>query len=258
MNTLALALRQTKYELIAFRRNPAAVFFTFIFPLMFLVIFNVVFGDEDIESNGREIDTSTFYVPGIVGLSVISACYTNLAMSIAYSRDRGLLKRIKGTPLPAIAFFAGKILQATMVSVILVLLVVGVGVALYGVDPPPSERIPAFFVALLVGAIAFCALGLAITAVIPNADAAPAVVNASILPLLFISNIFIPTANAPEWVNDLASVFPVAPFASALHRAFDPFGTGSGFSVKDVAVMAAWGVIGVAVAVRWFTWEPKR
>ncbi len=84
MNTLMLSLRQTKYELLAFRRNPAAVFFTFVSPLMFLVIFNVVFGDQDIEVQGGQIDTSTFYVPGIVGLSVISACYTNVAMSISF------------------------------------------------------------------------------------------------------------------------------------------------------------------------------
>ncbi|MGE3985376.1 MAG: ABC transporter permease [Dehalococcoidia bacterium] len=257
MNTLILSLRQTKYELIMFRRNPAAVFFTFVFPLMFLVIFNVVFGDQDIDVPGGQIDTSTFYVPGIVGLSVISACYTNVAMNISFSRDRGLLKRIKGTPLPAVAFFAGKILQATIVSVILVVLVLVVGIVLYGVDPP-ADRMPAFFLALLVGAVSFCALGLAITSVIPNADAAPAVVNASILPLLFISNIFIPTSNAPGWLNDFASVFPVAHFASALHRAFDPFVTGSGLDFKDLAVMAAWGIAGVVVAVRYFTWEPKR
>jgi len=128
MNTVALALRQTKYELLAFRRNPAAVFFTFVFPLMFLVIFNVVFGSQEIEVEGGEIDTSTFYVPGIVGLSVISACYTNIAISISFARDRGLLKRIQGTPLPSVAFFAGKILQATIVSVILVILVLAVGV----------------------------------------------------------------------------------------------------------------------------------
>jgi ABC-2 type transport system permease protein len=257
MSTAMLALRQTRYELLAFRRNPAAVFFTFIFPLMFLVIFNVVFGNQEIDVQGGQIDTSTFYVPGIVGLSVISACYTNVAMNISFSRDRGLLKRIKGTPLPAIAFFAGKILQATFVSVILVVLVLVVGIVLYGVDPP-ADRLPAFFLALLVGSVSFCALGLAITSVIPNADAAPAVVNASILPLLFISNIFIPTSNAPQWLNDVASVFPVAHFANALHRAYDPFVTGSGLEVKDLAVMIAWGIAGVVVAVRYFTWEPKR
>lgn len=257
MSAITLSLRQARYELISFRRNPAAVFFTFVFPLMFLVIFNVVFGNQEIDVSGGQVDTSTFYVPGIVGLSVISACYTNVAMSIAFSRDRGLLKRIKGTPLPSMSFFAGKILQATIVSVIIVILVLVIGVLLYGVDPP-GDRLPAFFLTLLVGAICFCALGLAVTSVIPNADAAPAVVNASILPLLFISNVFIPTSNAPAWLNDLASIFPVVHFANGLHRAFDPFVTGSGLVVKDLVVMALWGVLGVVVSVRYFSWEAKR
>lgn len=252
-----LTLRQTRYEMLAFRRNPASVFFTFIFPLMFLVIFNLVFGDENIEVEGGLIDTSTFYVPGIVGLSVISACYTNIAMSVSFARDRGQLKRVRGTPLPAIAFLGGRILQATASAVLLVALVLAMGVVFYGVEPP-GDRTPAFIVTLLVGAMTFCALGLAVTAVIPNADAAPAVVNASVLPLLFISNIFIPTSNAPEWLNDFASFFPVVHFASGLHRAFDPFVTGSGFDAKDLIVMALWGLAGVAVAVRWFSWEPRR
>jgi ABC-2 type transport system permease protein len=257
MSVLALSLLQTRSELLAFRRNPAAVFFTFVFPLMFLVIFNVVFGNQDIEVEGGTIDTSTFYVPGIVCLSVISACYTNVAMTIAYQRDGGLLKRARGTPLPSIAFFAGKIAQAIIVSVILVALVLAFGVVFYGVEPP-TDRMPAFIAALLVGAFTFCALGLAVTALIPNADAAPAVVNASILPLLFISNVFIPTSNAPAWLNDLASVFPVVHFANAMHNAFDPFVTGSGFVAKDFIVMGLWGLIGVVLATRYFAWEPKR
>ena len=258
MSTLALSYLQTKYELLAFRRNPAAVFFTFVCPLMFLVIFNVVFGNQDIEVEGGQIDTSTFYVPGIVGLSVISACYTNIAVGIAFQRDAGLLKRIRGTPLPSVAFFAGKIMHAVIVSVVLVALVLGFGVVLYGVEMPGADRTPAFIVALLVGAVTFCALGLAVTAIIPNADAAPAIVNASILPLLFISNVFIPTSNAPEWLNDLASLFPVVHFADAMHSAFDPFETGSGFELKNILVMVAWGLLGVVVAVRYFTWEPRR
>ena len=258
MSTLALSYLQTRYELLAFRRNPAAVFFTFVFPLMFLVIFNVVFGQQDIEVEDGVIDTSTFYVPGILGLSVISACYSNMAMGIAFQRDRGLLKRIRGTPLPSIAFFAGKILHAVIVSVILVAIVLAFGIVLYGVDPPDAERVPAFVVALLVGTITFCALGLAITAIIPNADAAPAVVNATILPLLFISNVFIPTSNAPEWLSDLASIFPVVHFANAMHNAFDPFETGSAFELKAILVMLAWGALGVAIAVRYFSWEPRR
>lgn len=256
MRLFMMAIRQMRYDLLAFRRNPASVFFTFVFPLMFLVIFNVVFGDQEIDVDGGVIDTSTFYVPGIVGMSVISACYTNIAITIAFGRERGVLKRIRGTPLPPLAFIIGKILQATTISMILVALVLAVGVALYGVDPP-ADRMPAFVISLLVGAITFCALGLAITTIIPNAEAAPAIVNASILPLLFISNIFIPTSNAPEWLNDFASIFPVVHFASALHDSFDPFVTGNGFDFKDLAVMIAWGIFGVVISVRYFSWVPK-
>ena len=186
MTSISLTLRQARYELLAFRRNPASVFFTFVFPLMFLVIFNLVFGNEEIEVRGGTVDASTFYVPAIVALSVISACYTNIAMSLSFARDRGQLKRVRGTPLPAAAFFVGRILQATVISITLVVLVLAIGTIFYGVDLP-SARAPAFLLALIIGAAAFCSLGIALTAVIPTADAAPAVVNASVLLTLCFS-----------------------------------------------------------------------
>jgi ABC-2 type transport system permease protein len=257
VNTVALTLRQARYEVLAFRRNPASVFFTFIFPIMFLVIFNLVFGHGDIQTASGTVDTSTFYVPAIVALGVISACYTNIAMSISFARDRGQLKRMRGTPLPAISYLLGRIIQATIVALILVVLVLALGVLFYNVDLPDT-RLPAFIVALIIGAITFCSLGLAVTSLIPNADAAPAVVNASILPLLFISDVFIPTENAPGWLNSFASIFPVVHFADALHAAFDPFETGSGFDATGIAVMIAWAVIGIALSVRYFSWEPRR
>ena len=191
MSTVGLAIRQARYENRAFWRNPAAAFFTFVFPLMFLVIFNVVFGDRDIEVEGGTIDTSTFYVPAILAMSIINACFTAIAQIIAFQRDRGVLKRLRGTPLPGWAYLAGRIGHAILVALLLVVIVVAFGVVLYGVDLQ-SEKLPAMAVAILVGAGAFCALGMAMTAFIPNADAAPAVVNAVILPLLFISDVFIP------------------------------------------------------------------
>ena len=257
MNTAVLTLRQSRYEMRAFWRNPASAFFTFVFPLMFLVIFNVVLGNQDFGVHGGEIDASTFYVPAILAFSVITACYTNVAMSITFARDRGILKRIRGTPLPAAAFLGGRIIQAVIVAIMLVVLVLAAGIVFYGVDLQ-SDRVPALFVSLVVGAAAFCALGLAITGFVPNADAAPAVVNVSVLPLLFISNIFIPTSESPAWLNDFASLFPVVHFARALHAAFNPFETGSAFEVKDLIIVAAWGLAGVAVALRYFTWEPRR
>ena len=257
MSTLALAIRQGRYEMRAFWRNPAAAFFTFVFPLMFLFIFNVIFGDDEIEVFGNDVSASTFYIPAIVAFSVISACYSNIAIGVAFARDRGLLKRIRGTPLPAAAFLGGRIIQAVVVAIILVGIVLAAGALFYGVEIP-ADRMLALIVVLIVGASAFCALGLAVTAIIPNADASPAVVNATILPLLFISNVFIPTANSPAWLVNLASFFPVVHFAESLHRVFSPFETGSGFDLKSLAVMAAWGALGAVLAMRFFTWEPRR
>jgi ABC-2 type transport system permease protein len=256
LSALLLTLRQSRFDLRAFWRNPAAAFFTFVFPLMFLVIFNVVFGDGEIEVQGGLVDISTFYVPAIVAFSVISACYTNIAIGMAFARQQGLLKRVRGTPLPPVAFIGGRILQATTVALILVVIVLAAGVAFYGVDLP-EERLPALIVVLVLGAAAFCALGLAVTSLVPNADAAPAVVNATILPLLFISDVFIPTANAPSWLTSIASAFPVIHFAEGLHTVFNPFETGSGFDPASLAVIAAWGVLGLGLAVRFFKWESQ-
>ncbi|HEY7270528.1 MAG TPA: ABC transporter permease, partial [Dehalococcoidia bacterium] len=117
---------------------------------------------------------------------------------------------------------------------------------------------PAFVVTLAVGAATFCALGLAITSFIPNAEAAPAIVNGSIFPLLFISDIFIRTQNAPGWLTTLAAIFPIRHFSIALQNAFNPFETGSGFEPGHLAVMGIWAAIGLVIAVRKFTWEPRR
>ena len=132
-----------------------------------------------------------------------------------------------------------------------------VGALFYGVEVP-TTTMPALLVALAVGAATFCALGLAVTGITPNGDAAPAVTNAIILPLLFISDVFIPQSNAPGWLNTVANIFPVIHFSKALQTPFNPFETGSGFEPLHLAVMAIWLVIGIVVAVFTFTWEPRR
>lgn len=257
MSTVRLALRQARYDNKAFWRNPAAAFFTFVFPLMFLVIFNLVFGNNQIETESGLVDTSTFYVGAIIALSVINTCFNAIAQTVATDRDLGLLKRWRGTPLPPASFFAGRILQTVLVAALLVVIVVAFGAMFYGVEVQ-AEKLLAMAAALVIGAATFCALGIAMSGFIPNADAAPAVVNAVILPLLFISDVFIPMENAPRWLTDVASLFPVKHLAEAMHAAFNPLEGGSGFEVKSLLVMAAWGVAGVVVAVRYFSWEPRR
>jgi ABC-2 type transport system permease protein len=257
MSTLVLALRQVQYENIAFRRNPAAAFFTLVFPLMFLVIFNLMFGNNPMDVPGGTTTTSTFFVPAIAAFSVINACYTNMAMSVSIARDQGLLKRIRGTPLPAWGFMFGRIAHVVLVSFALVAIVTAAGALFYDVDMP-TNTFPAFLITLAIGAAAFCSLALAVTALIPNADASPAIVNASILPLLFISGVFIPMEDAPAWLNTFADVFPVRHFSSALLTAFNPFETGAGFEPVRLAVLAGWGAVGLVVALRFFSWEPRR
>jgi ABC-2 type transport system permease protein len=255
MSGFALAMRQFKFQNRAFWRNPASAFFTFAFPLMFLVIFNSLLGGGTVETYGRETSTTTFYVPAILAFAVITATYTNIAISVTFARDEGILKRVRGTPMPALWFLLSKILHSVFVCAILVAIVVTAGTLFYNVDPP-TEVLPQFILIILVGAASFCALGLAITAVIPNPDAAPPVVNASILPLLFLSGIFIPLDGAPQWMISVAKVFPVYHYAQAILGAFNPFDPE--FKGFDLAIVAAWGVLGLILAAKFFSWEPRK
>lgn len=257
MSGLALALRQIKFENRSFFRNPASAFFTLTFPIMFLVIFNLLFGNDTTERFGPPVSLSNFYVPAVAAYSVITACYTNIAIGVSFARDQGVLKRARGTPLPEWAFIFGKVGNAVLIGLLLVIIVTATGALFYGVEIP-DNTMPAFLAALVVGAAAFCALGLAITAAVPNAEASPAVVNASILPLLFISDIFIPLDDAPGWLKTFSSLFPIKHYSDAMQTAFQPFTRGSGFEWGDLAVVAAWGLAGALLTARYFSWEPRR
>jgi ABC-2 type transport system permease protein len=259
MSGLPLVLRQLRYENKAFWRNPASAFFTFAFPILFLVIFTTVFGnDTSTLPTGEEVDNSTYYTASILAFSVITACFTNIAISVTFSRDEGVLKRVRGTPLPGWSYLLGRVLHATLVMGLLVVIVCVFGVVAYDIDLP-TDSLAAFLVTLVVGAASFCALGLASTALVPNAEAAPPVVNAVVLPLLFISGVFIPVDDAPAWLRTLGDVFPVKHFLEAAIESFlPPPSDSSGWAPADVLIVAAWGAAGLLVAVRWFSWEPRR
>jgi ABC-2 type transport system permease protein len=255
VSAIGLSLRQVRYTNKAFWRNPASAFFTFAFPLMFLVIFTALFGGGEAELDGRTFSVSALYVPSIAAFSVITACYTNIAISVSFLRDTGVLKRIHGTPLPGWAYVLARVIHAVIISVILVAIVAAFGRLFYDVDLPTGTSLLRFLVTLVVGAASFAALGLAITAVIPNATAAPAIVNASILPLLFLSGVFIPIQDdTPAWVDTVGNIFPIRHFVDAMYAAF----LGTPFSWGDVLFVAAWGVAGVLLATRFFSWEPRK
>lgn len=254
MNPASLTIRQVGYVNKAFWRNPASAFFTFTFPLMFLVIFTALLGHNTIRVGGRSVDESTYYVAAMAAFSVVSACYTNIAIAMTIQRDSGVLKRTNGTPLPSSVYLGARMLHALLVSILLVAITAAFGRAFYHASIPGGLTLLRVLVMLLVGSAAFCALGLAVTAVIPNADAAPAVVNATVLPLLFLSGIFIPLGdNAPTWITWVARIFPVRHFADGMRAGF----LGTAFSWTDLLVVAAWGLGGLLVATRYFRWEPS-
>jgi ABC-2 type transport system permease protein len=256
MKDLKLAARQVWYLNKAFVRNPASAFFTLIFPMMFLVIFSVIFGSGTMQiAPGHVISVATFYVPAIATFSVITATYTNLAMALTFARDQGSLKRIEGSPLPTWAYMSARIAHAVLTSILLVVLCCAFGRIFYDVTLP-TTTLPAFALTVVVGAATFCALGVALTAVVPNADAAPAVVNGTVFPLLFISNVFIPLNNPPQWLDILGKIFPIRHFADAMLGSFFAL-SGNGLHANDLLVIAAWGVGGLIVAVRFFDWEPR-
>lgn len=254
MSGVGLALHQFRYDQKVFWRNPAAIFFTVLFPLIFLFVFATFFGDQTIKELG--VKGSTYYVPSIIALSVIAATLVSLAFRLTEARESGLLKRVRGTPLPAASFVAGRVGNSLVVSGLMVVLVGAIGRVAYGVRVPTSQ-LPAILIAVAVGAVSFSCLGFALAAVIPNEDAAPAITNAVVFPLYFLSGIFVPENQIPAGVLQFADLFPIRHFFEALFAAYDPATTGSGIELGHLAVVGAWGLAGLLVALKWFRWQPR-
>ncbi|HEY2330776.1 MAG TPA: ABC transporter permease [Acidimicrobiales bacterium] len=258
MNGVTMAVGQVRWHNKAFWRNPASAFFTFAFPLMFLVIFTSIFNDTTTLPSGLTVNLSTYYTASILCFSVMTACYTNVAISVTFLREEGVLKRVRGTPLPGWSYLLGKVLHSMVLMVILVVIVGAFGRIFYDISLP-TRSLPAFIITLLVGAASFSALGLACCALTPNADAAPAVTNATLLPLLFISGVFVPVVNSPRWMQIVSGVFPVKHFLNAILESFiPPPGNQTGWRLGDLAIVLVWGVVGLAFATRTFRWEPER
>jgi len=254
MTGLALFAHQFRYDQKAFWRNPASVFFTVMFPVVLLLIFATVFGGQTVEVRGG-IKTTAYYVPAIITLAVISATMQSLAMSLVIAREDGRLKRGRGTPMPAWVFIAGRVGNSAVVALLMLALLALIGRVLYGVAIPWSQM-PQIVITLLVGASAFCCLGIALTAAIPSQDAAAPIVNALLLPLYFLSGIFIPDDELPSGVISFANHFPIRHFFEAFFNAYLPGGS-SGVDWGNLWVVAAWGVAGLVLAIRYFRWTPR-
>ena len=260
-----IALGQVRAEQRGFWRNPAAAFFGFFFPIMFLLIFGTIFNGEKACIDGTygargqcvggvSTPYNTFFVPAMAAWGVITTCLVNLAILVTVHRDNGVLKRMRGTPLPVAAFVVGLVVSALITAVLLVALTSLVGHVLYG-SPWPAHPLPAV-VTVLLGGTVFCAIGLALTVIIPNADAAPAIVNVIYLPLLFLSGFFFSFSNT--LLDDIAKVFPAFGFKEMMLTAFGAKPSSTGWDVHDLPVLLLWGAAAMLVTLRWFRWGSRR
>ena len=256
MSGAQLVWHQFRYDQKTFWRNPAAAGFAVVLPVLFLLIFATIFGNQTTVVDGRQVKVATYQVPGIITLALVSATYVNLTITITNLRERRILKRLRATPLPAWAFFGGRIGNAAVVTFLLTGILLLIGRVLYGVTINSATLLGAVL-SLLVGAASMCTLALATTALVPSEQAAPPIANFIALPLYFISGIFIPSEVLPSWMRHLAQILPVGSLFHALLKAFDPTAGFPGIAWGDLAKVAAWGVAGLLLAMRFFRWTPR-
>jgi ABC-2 type transport system permease protein len=244
---LALTWRQYRLERRMFWRNPSAAFFNFVLPLLFLALFGTIF-------SGSQSDLDVI-VPGIAGMSIMTTTFVALAMNMVFLREQGVLKRLRGTPLPSGAYLGGLAAHAVTNTAIQLSIVIAAGAALMGVGLPDNWLELAVFVVAGVGC--FAALGVALSHAIPNFDSAPAYVNAIFLPVIVISGVFYDAENAPTFLRDIGEVLPLTHLIDGLSAAMV---TGAPFAdhLSDLVVVLVWGAIAVFLAIRGFSWEARR
>ena len=244
--TLTLAWRQYRLERRMFWRNPSAAFFNFLLPLLFLAGGGIIL-------SGSQHDLNRL-VPSIAAMSVMATTFTALAYNVVYLRERGVLKRVRGTPLPTVSYFGGLMANAVTNAALQIAIVVLAGRLLLGTGWPRDWAQLAVFT--IAGVACLSALGVAFAHVIPNFESTAAYVNAVFLPVVFVSFYVFDSSSAPAFLRNIAEALPLKPLIDGLSAAIV---TGSGLShnLDALAIIALWGAFGCYFAVRSFSWESR-
>jgi ABC-2 type transport system permease protein len=241
------AWRQYRLERRMFWRNPSAAFFGFVLPLLLLAMFGAIFaGDQD------QLDV---LVPGIAGMSVMASSFVALAYNLTFLRERGILKRLAGTPQPPSAYLAG-VAGNAVTSVVLQLAMVMVAGRVFLGTPWPGDWL-ALAVFLSAGVVCFAGLGVALSHAIPNMESASTYVNAVFLPMIILAGVFHHEEDGPTVLREIADVLPLKHLVDGLSGAMVD-GTGLGDHGIALLVLALWAAIGIVLAVRGFSWEARR
>jgi len=241
-------------------RTPRGIIFTVAFPLILLVLFNSIFikgGEESVTlPTGLKLSAQAYFMAGITAYSISLSTFTTLAVSITTQRERGQLKRLRGTPMPSWTFIVAQILRATAQALAMTVLLVAIGVLAYGVEFPGASFL-GFLVYVALGTATLCTLGIALTAFTPTVDAASTIAPFTVVILAFFSGVWIPIDQLPHWLQEVGRVFPLYHLAIGLQSTLSPEATGLGLEGGNVAVLAAWALAGIWIATRRFRWEPQ-
>ncbi|MBB6347748.1 ABC transporter permease [Nonomuraea muscovyensis] len=241
------------HETRSFFRTPIAAGFTVAMPLLMAVIVGAAVGNQVVEPR-TGVRVMQFVIPVMAVFGVAQGCFGALAIHLADLRDRGWLKRLRGTPVPAWAVLAGLVGASLVIAAATVAVLLVVGVVFYDLQMV-WRTLPALLVTLLLGAFCFTALGFAVVALVRSAAAVQLIGTGLLLALAFISDIILIGARLPAWLDTVGWVFPLRHLGNAVRDDLNPFLTGSGFYGDHLAVLAAWGIGGAAVAVWRFRWE---
>ncbi len=252
---------RAKVELLSFVREREAMVFTFAFPILLLVIFGAVFGDQELEGG---ISFAQYFVAGMIAAGLFGSSFQNLGIAIPIERDSGALKRLAGTPMPRSAYFAGKIAVVAVVAAVQNVLLLAIGVLFYDLDLPSTAQLWLTYAWVTVLGLTACTLlGIAVTGLVKNGRTAPAIISPIAIVLQFISGVFFVFSELPSWMQEIAAVFPLKWMTQGMRSVFlpDDYQTieaaGSWEHGRIALVLAAWCVVGLAVAVRTFRWRNK-
>jgi ABC-2 type transport system permease protein len=253
---LALARHQFRYDLRSFSRNRQARFTTLVFPLLLLVVLvGVSGGNRTVLDHGVSVKLSTYYVPGLMALAIVSSSFASLVVALVSQRESGVLKRRRATPVPAWVLLAGQTLTAITVSLGVSALLLVIGTQGYDVSVPASA-IPGLVLFTVLGSAAFCAFAYAVSTAIGSVSSAQPVVQLMLLPLYLISGVLVPASKLPRGFDAAARALPLEHIANGLRTAVEPH-HGLGLHLSDLAVLALWTAVALAVALRRFSWLPR-
>jgi ABC-2 type transport system ATP-binding protein len=245
-SALSLIAWQVRYEQRSFWRNRRASLFGFLFPVLLFVIFATLNKHAHLDVDGG-VSYVTWYLPGIIAYALVTSAFSNLAISLVSARDTGVLKRVRGTPLPWWAFLAGRVGSSLAIAGLTTALLLALGAITYGVDIP-VDTLPGLVLALVLGATCFTALGIAVVRFMPSAESAGPVLAILVTPVALVSNVFFPVSHG--WITDVAGVLPLRPLSDALHAAFSPATAAPGIEWSDLLALAVWLAFGSAMMVR--------